>query len=479
MRAIIQDNKWIWFDNITAAEDEMLWVEFSVTDPNVYVDQEQLSKGGLWDGVYRKYTRHKQRMARPFLSRLKQVCQKHNLPLSIKDTRPAWPYSVLKPEDIVPDFLPGITLDPHQIRAIQQACRVECGIVDIPTGGGKGEVICGICKAVRCPTVIIADQTVVIDQLKARLELRDIDEEIGLFYAGKRPSGEMIVVGSIQSLSAPTKKPEIPTRKTKETDVHLEKRQEEWDKRFQAWKTRIKNSKFLQQYIKSAEMLLVDECDKAVSDQYKQLFRHYFNGRRRYGFSGTPFDPEKPVQAMVMQEHLGSPIISVSRRYLEKIGRIIPCEYFSIGFGLGDHTEASAYDIAYKEWMIENKDFHRLIAALCKKYENDGTVILVDSIPLGQFLEAEINTTGIEAHFICGETSKCKRTETVRAFEKREFNVLIGGKIINRGLDLSGGCENLVIATGGKLQSEFIQKVGRAVRHNRMGRSRVFDFYFN
>jgi len=476
MRAIINDNQWIWFDNITTAEEEVLWVNFSVQNAGTYIDP---SQRGMWDGIYRKYNRAKQRMARPLLSMLRGVCTKHDLPLVVKDNRRRWDYKPLKPEEITPDFLPGITLDPHQIRAIQAACKVECGIVDVPTGGGKGEIICGICKAIDCPTIIIADQTVVIDQLKARLELREIDEEIGLFYAGQRPSGEKIVVGSIQSLQSPTKVPPVPERKLNESDAVFEGRMAKWEQQYKAFKTRQKNAKFLQAYAKTAEMILVDECDKATSDPYKKLFRHWFQGRRRYGFSGTPFDEEKPVEAMVMQEHLGSVIARESRSNLEKIGRIIPCEYWSMAFGIdGSINEGSAYDIARNDYMTQNKKFHNLIAAICNKYRGDGTLILVDAIPLGQHLERVINESGLRAHFIYGKTPKRRRTELLRSFEKRDYDVLIGGKIINRGLDLAGGCENLIIATGGKLQSDFIQKIGRALRHNKRGRSRVFDFYF-
>jgi superfamily II DNA or RNA helicase len=89
-----------------------------------------------------------------------------------------------------------------------------------------------------------------------------------------------------------------------------------------------------------------------------------------------------------------------------------------------------------------------------------------------------ISAVGLTAHFIYGKTPKRRRDELLRSFERREFDVLVGGKIINRGLDLSGGCENLIIATGGKLQSEFEQKIGRALRLNRRGKSRVFDFFF-
>lgn len=479
MRAIIEDNQWIYFENITDAEDNILWEEFSVVRPGTYIDPNQR---GNWDGIYRKYNRGKQRMARPFLSMLRGVCKKRDLPLSVVDKRDPWPYKILSPDQIGTDFLPGITLEDYQVKCIQKATQVECGVVDIPTGGGKGELIAGFCKAIECPTLILADQRVVIDQLKSRLELRDVAEEVGLFYAGKRPSGQLIVVGSIQSLTPPSKPPDVPSRKPTESDEEFLARMNRWDKSFKAYKTRRANAKALQQYVKKAQMLIVDECDKAVSDPWKNLFRHYFQGRRRYGFSGTPYDPEKPVEAVVMQEHLGSVIFQETRANLTKLGRIIPCEYFMLAYGLdGSVTEASAYDIAYNEHITESPTFHHMVAKLCKKSkreEGDGTLILVDREALGWKLEEAIRALGMTAHFIFGKTPQRKRDATLRAFERREFDVLIGGKIINRGLDLKGGCETLIIATGGKLQSDFIQKIGRALRHNRRGKSRIFDYFF-
>ena len=341
------------------------------------------------------------------------------------------------------------------------------------------EIIAGICKAISCPTVVIADQRIVVEQLKSRLTLRDVADEIGLFYAGEKPNGEQIVVGTIQSLTIPSKPPEVPQRLIKETDKAYAKRLEKWEISYKGYKTRRKNAKALQQYIKDAEMLLVDECDKATSDPFKNLFRHWFKGRRRYGFSGTPYDDDKPVEGLVMQEHLGSVIVRESRQELQRIGRIIPVDYYMFAFGNeGDIHDQSMYDIAYDDWLVNNQEFHKLIARVCKRYHGDGTLVLVDRENLGHNLETTIRGNGLTANFIFGKTPKRKRNERLREFEKREFDVLIGGKIINRGLDLNGGCENLIIATGGKLKSDFIQKVGRAVRHNSRGRSRVFDFFF-
>lgn len=478
MRAIIRDNQWVWLENITNAEEDILWIEFSVAKPGIYIDPTQLNN---WDGVYRKYNRAKKRIARPLLSMLRGICNKHDLPLAVVDEREKWPYKITKIEDITEDFLPGIKLDQHQIRAIKAACKIECGIADIPTGGGKGEIIAGICKAISCPTVVIADQRIVVEQLKSRLELRDVADEIGLFYAGQKPNGEEIIVGTIQSLSAPSSPPTIPERTKSDTNKTYSTKLARWESLLKGHKKRLANAKMLRKYIKNAEMILVDECDKASSEQFKSLFRNWFKGRRRYGFSGTPFDKNKPVEEMVIQEHLGSIIARETRQNLQKIGRIIPVDYYMVAFGIeGSTNDRSAFDIAYNDWLVENYKFHRLIANICKRHSGDGngTLILVDRAELGINLESAIRDAGLTAHFIYGKTNKKRRNDKLREFERREFDVLIGGKIVNRGLDLKGGCENLILASSSKLQSDFIQKIGRAVRHNKNGRSNIYDFLF-
>lgn len=468
----IVDNQWIYLDHITDQEEQVIWESFSVSKPNAYIDPNML---GNWDGIYRKYNRAKKRMARPLLALLQNVCDKHDLPYTIQDLRDPWSYEIS--ESIQPDILEGITLASYQIAALEQVLGNECGIIEAPTGSGKGEIICGICKAISCPTVILADQRVVVDQLKRRLELRDIAPDIGLFYAGKKPDGQTIVVGLIQSLNAPSKAPDMPSRMSSGDNYEADLKK--WDKKYRAFRTRQRNTKQLLAYVKAAEMIIVDECDRAASENYKNLFKFHYKGRRRYGLSATPMDPAKPVEALVVQEHLGSIIYKETRETVLEHGRIIPCVYNMLAVGLDQNpNESSAYDIAYKEWIVENSKLHSMILALAKKFEGTGTLILVDRKELGLALNDLINNSGIESHFIYGETPKKIRDEVLKRFEKREFQCLIGGKIINRGLDLSGGCENLILVGGGKLQTDLIQKVGRALRLNSKGHSNIYDFYF-
>jgi len=480
VQAVILDNNWIWFENITDIEDTILFNEFSVSVDKIYIDSNQM---GQWDGIYRKYNRAKKRMARPLLSLLKQVCKRRELPLVIDDRRGPWEVSITPQEDITANFLPGIILDDYQVNGIRKAALpgCECGIFDVPTGGGKTELLAGICKAINCPTIILADQTVVVDQIKERLELREVGGEIGMFYAGRRPNGQAIVVGSISSLTAPAKPPEPPTRKPEEKDAAWAKRLEKWEIALKGWKTRRKNVKFLKEYVKRAEMLIVDECDRATSDPYKNVFRNLFRGRRRFGFSGTVFDPSKVVERLELQESLGSVIYKVERSELERLGRIIPCEYRMIPYGMeGSIHESSTYDIAYNEHIVRSPRYHNNLISLCKLLDkdNDGTLLLVDREELGLALKALADQVGIPAEYVYGKTPQSKRKKIFEAFEKREIRLLIGGKIINRGFDLKGGCENMILAVAGKLQSEMLQKIGRALRRNKYGLSHIYDSLF-
>lgn len=473
MLARIIDNKFIYLASLTVHEEDLVQEHFSVEIKNYqYIDPSQ--RGG-WNGIYKRYDRGKQRLARPFLGELRLLCNKRNIPLVVQDERPVWSHQVTPPEQIDKNFLPGITLEDYQVAAIQKGCGIEVGIISAPMGSGKSELIAGFCKAINCPTIILADQLIIIDQLKERLELREVINDVGLFYAGKTPAGQSIIIGSIQSLVLPARIPSKPSRYDYKSDEGYGRALKKHEATLQGFRKRSARAKQFQELVKKAEMLIVDECDLASSNQFRYVFRHLFSGRRRYGFSGTPYDPAKPLQNLFVKEHLGSVVFEVDRREVERLGRIIPVEYFMFSFGEdGNIHESSAYDIAMTEKMIENPMFHKAVAAICSTYPDDGTLILVDRDNLGEALQAIIPGSV----FIHGQTPQRRRNQVLDAFERRELKVLIGGKIIRRGLDLKGGCENLIIATGGKLWSTFNQQVGRAVRVNRRNRARVFDFYF-
>lgn len=469
----IQSDRWLKIEQVSPPEEEIIDKHFTAYPKNVkYID---LSRQ-YWDGAIRKYDRTNKRLNRALLAELRLLCHKRGLPIAVIDERPPPAYPPPDVDSIQNDFLPGITLDDCQVEAIQSACRIEVGLFDLPTGGGKTELIAGICKAMKCPTAIIAEQTIVVEQIKQRLELRNVVEEVGVFCAGQTPNGHDVIVGTIQSLCIPSKFPDPPARTEKDTDKTWAKKLEKYESTKKGLQTRKKRAMVLRKMIERCDLLLVDEADRATSSQYRKLFLNWFKGRRKYGFSGTVFDVAKPVEKLILHEHLGSVIFRESRENLTAKGRIIPLEFYVLAVGNPNNKgEKSAFDIAVNDVMVDNDEFHQLVANLCGGLPKDeGTLVLVERDQLGHNLEALISGS----RFIHGKTPKKVRREALSQFERREYNILIGGKILKRGLDLKGGCENLIIATGGQLQSEFIQQIGRAVRHNRKGKARVFDFLF-
>jgi superfamily II DNA or RNA helicase len=334
------------------------------------------------------------------------------------------------------------------------------------------------------------------------------------------PDGNLVIVGSIQSLTSPkrmerkdisiTSKQAIkkgrkwaesgkgldffpeplenalyedPSAVNKLTGKFLQLLKEhciseEWSRIKKAQSTRAGHALEIQDHVKDCDMLLVDEADLAVGKQYSKLFKGHFTGRRKYGFSGTPFDKDKPVQNLMLRENLGGIISHVPRSEVQKVGRIIPVKFYMIGVGEdGDKTDSRAYDIAMKEEIIENQDFHQLVANIQGSFPDDGTLILVDTSPIGP-LGVSLEELIPNSKFIYGGTPKPERRKFIKLFEERQLKCLIGSKILKRGLDLEGGVENLIIIGGGQKWSEFDQKVGRAVRINKKGWARVFGFFF-
>jgi superfamily II DNA or RNA helicase len=451
MIATIVSNQWIQMSQVPPDTNEQLYQHFSVRHPSShFIDT---SRG--WDGWYRKYDRKGQRLPRTLLLELVSFAETSGVPLEVYDGRPE--VSAPDPSKIDRNMLKGITLEDHQVRALQAVCEHEVGIHDHKTGAGKTEIMAAIVRLLQCHTVIIAEQRVVIEQIKQRLELRDIvDGGIGLFYGGETPDGQMVVVGSINSFNPPP-----ATLK---------------EKKPQEFFTKYQNSDKFQQIVANADLLMVDECDRATSAKYRKLFKS-FKGRRKYGFSGTPFDTKKPVEALILKEFLGSVISQSSREELTGIGRIIPVKYYAITMGPDERTDMTAFDVAEKELIVDNPKFHDLVAEIVESFPDDGTLVLVDTnniADLGMALERRIPNS----KFIYNKTTKKVRRKYIGLFEQREIKCLIGGRILKRGLDLKGGVENLVLCGGGKLESDFDQKIGRAVRNNKRGWARVFSFFF-
>lgn len=521
MLATIKDNHWIWLDQVTPGAEDVIIKEFSVRDPKAFF----IDTGRDWDGYYRRFDRKNQRLALPFLNKLIKCCETHDVPLEIQDIRLPSKFPAPQESQITDSLLNGIVAEPYQVGAWKVICKEEIGLVSATTGAGKTEIMAGIIQLFRCPTTVITESTVVLHQIVKRLQLYEVvhNDDIGLFCSGHLPNNNLVIVGNIQSISSPTRPKREDVRLNnfqmlKRLMTMVEKRnikcydflphplvealfenplgieklanhgkylqrihdymvETEYLRRTQWYQTRLMHAKQIQDQVRNSDLLLVDEADLATKPQYTILFKRIFNGRRKYGVTGTVCSDDKPVQNLLLEENLGSVIYETQREEVQARGRIIPvqCTFISVG-SPENRKDCRAYDIAMKEDIVENNEFHQLVVKINGYFAQEGNLILLDTTPiepLGKTLESIIPNS----KFLYNKSSQRERDENVKLFEERKLQCLIAGRIFKRGLDLAGGCENLIVIGGGRQDSNITQMIGRAVRINKRGWARIFCFY--
>lgn len=517
MLATIENNRSIYLDQVTPDVEVVIDTHFSAKHPKAYY-----LRTPEWDGWIRKYNKSKRRLALPFLDELVVCTNKYRIPLEIQDNRSSPVYLPPDKSMIKNDLLDGVVLDDYQVMAVRACCDKEVGIIKAVTGAGKSLIMCGIVKVFHCPTVIITEQLIVLNQLVDHLRLRNVvrNNDIGLFCYGNMPDNNLVVIGSIQSLSTPSKLVHKGVtlasararfrewvvsakkngsgldhlRSTLTEDVlvsvlnggDISKLDLEVIREYcgelkrgvekKAYKTRFDNSGRIQDIVGKADLILVDEADLATTNQYSRLFKGVFTGRRRYGFSGTPFDKSNHVRNLCLRENLGNVIFEATRDEVQACDRIIPVKIYFIVVGESNKRDCRAYDIALKEDVVENVQFHEIVRDVVNNFSGKN-LVLIDTAPIGPLGEG-LERLIPNSKFIYGETSLDERLGIIKKFEDKEIGCLIGSKILCRGFDLKGGLDNMFIIGGGANWRVFSQKIGRALRINDRGWANVFSFYF-
>jgi len=566
MRIVIDDNQYIKFHNLLEVEEMALYKNFRVKDPKAFYSRAMRSKN--WDGYYNFYKPSSGTLLKGYLQEVIKLCEERGFPYDVVDNRPKSKYPPPSPNSFDENLIDNVTAYQHQLRCWNSTCENniinEVGTHFHPTGSGKSLMMAGIIKLFRCPSLIITEHTIILNQLTSCLKLHDIvhHDDIGEFYSGKMPDNNLVCVGSVAAIQIP-KRPsynklnikfdtlkkefnrylqndketlksiitEIGIKVWKISDL-IEKYQsitkiksesealnkmrnsditkiftndeialinqsksinieDELSKaviRFggfikdkyyeiakKSYATLTEKTTELHKIINNAELLIVDEMDNASSDLYDVLFK-IFNGRYKYGFSGTPYDDSKPIEKMTLVGRFG-PIISRStRKEIEKIGQIQPVKYAMIHYGDIDPKDKTAFDIAERKILIDNDEFHTLVDKTIKLFPGEKNLIILDTHNIEDIGKA-LNSKIIGSVFISGKTTNNNRKIAIKDFENNIIKTLIVSKIGKRGMDIKGGSHNMFIIGGGKQCSNFEQIIGRSVRLNDKGFTRVFDFY--
>ena len=165
----IVDNQWMYFEQISIAEENIIDNAFQVENPKA-----KFIEAGSYGGTIHYYNRFKRKMPLPFYQDVIALLDKRMLPYQLADVRED---SKLPAESLVTESLiPGVVLMQYQVDAIKSTCRHDNGLISATTGSGKTLIMAGIIKVHDCNTAILCDMGSVLDQIKKEMELKDIAE---------------------------------------------------------------------------------------------------------------------------------------------------------------------------------------------------------------------------------------------------------------------------------------------------------------
>jgi superfamily II DNA or RNA helicase len=392
--------------------------------PDGYYHVEAYKKG-YWDGWKHLAEKDVKRARWRFPAGLfKHVSEQ--IPQAIADVR-------VKPTNYLASMATTqkVSLIPEQEAVVQLALQHEQGILQAPTGVGKGRIMGEIIRRLRLRALVIVDKKDLMYQLQNEIGAC-LGRYIGIAGDGQFDDSD-IMVATVQTL---------------------------------------RSSKFADRaFFDHFGVVIVDEAHHATSESMQSVLQQ-IDAHYRFGLSATPFKEGDRGTFLMAQAFLGPLLARVTTAQGVAAGRIVGADIFMID-GIGPMHGTFNYQQQYNISIVNNPVRNKAIVNIATMMVGP-TVILVERVEHGELLEAALN-----APFVHGGVHSKTRKMVYERFRLGLTPVLIIGKLGNEALDLPN-LDCLINAGGGKASYVVTQKVGRALRSS-PGKTRatVFDFMDN
>ena len=368
--------------------------------------------------------------------------------------------------------LPLGWLLPHQREAVEAALRSVVGCIDVPTAGGKGEIIPALCMELPIRWLVLVDDGGGLHQLgdprdavkkpkrgakekptptPGRITKRS-GEDPGIIGDGLWQADRRVTVASPATL-----------------DQH-------WDGN--RWSPQA------QELLNSIEGVLYDEVQQSGSPRSQRILRSLPKCVYRVGLSATVAGRSDNRDASVRAQ-FGPVVYRIPAAELESQGIIAESKVVMVRC---DQPGALHYDGGgYQRSVSLSKERNALVAEIWRR-KKTGILTFVRDLDHGAYLQRIAEHLGIKAIFVSGEHNSDTRKAAITRFERGELDVLICSKIFKQNTDIIHAywCVN---AAGGRSPIEAIQRKGRGGRICRedncarcqvMGKKTsvtVYDFY--
>lgn len=375
----------------------------------------------------------------------------------------------LGPENPVVDSFGDDPRYDYQMKAVRQVERHGRGVIQLATGGGKSRVAKFLMMRYKRPTLFLTTRGVLMYQMQDAL--RESGIKSGIIGDSVWSPSKFITLGMVQTLVARLEEPDegaeirdlVKSYAAKGISVNRAKLVREAQTKFaEKQALRAKTLKLLEMI----EVVIGEEAHEAGGNSYYKILRHCKNAHIRVALTATPFMRDAQEDNMRLMAAFGPVLIKVSEKTLIERG-ILAKPYFKY-VDVPPNAKlkkTSPYQRARQIGIVECINRNTIIVTEAAKAVKHGlpVMILVQMKKHGVILEQMLAKTGIEAHFIQGESDQAERKRALNGLKSGDIKVLIGTTILDVGVDVPA-VGMVILAGGGKAEVNLRQRVGRGLR---------------
>lgn len=352
------------------------------------------------------------------VGKLRAAAKAHTppFPVDIEDPRP-------EPCDLRIAFKVDWLRD-YQRRAFEACLKRGRGIVRIPTGGGKTEVMAALAFNLVGEWLIVVPQADLLYQTADRIEQRT-GERPGILGDGVIDV-RRVTVATFQTLHKKLTKDRDPV---------------------------------VRDLVDRVTGLMVDECHTLPAGSLYHVARACRSAHRRIGFSGTPLERGDKKSLFVIAM-LGSVIVDITAQELIARGVLARPKVKMLRVVQG--STAPTWQGVYGECVVRSKKRNAAVVAASVRARKPA-LVFVSQVQHGKKLLPELQRAGLRASLVWGEHGTDARKRHLTSLERGDLDVIVCSTVFQTGIDFPG-LEAVVIGGGGASVIAALQKLGRGTR---------------
>lgn len=230
------------------------------------------------------------------------------------------------------------------------------------------------------------------------------------------------------------------------------------------------------------EFVILEEAHEASGNSYYEILRHCPNAHYRLALTATPFMKDSEESNMRLMACSGMIGIKVSEKMLIDRG-ILAKPYFKI-VQLAKKPEklmrGTGWQSAYRIGIKENEERNLALVAEIRRGQRYGltSMVLVQHTAHGEHIADMLNTYGVRAEFISGDSTQAERKAALLRLANGESDALVGTTILDVGVDVPA-VGMVILAGGGKAEVAMRQRIGRGLRAKKVGPNVAFVVDFS